>query len=69
MRGKIFKRDSADNITQVLMISQDITERRKNEHEVLELKDQIARKAEEQLKQSESLLAMSLKLCPLAWDF
>jgi len=69
VRGKIFKRDSADNITQVLMISQDITERRKNEHEVLELKDQIARKAEEQLKQSESLLASVFKALPIGLGF
>ncbi len=51
------------------MISQDITERRKNEHEVLELKDQIARKAEEQLKQSESLLASVFKALPIGLGF
>lgn len=69
VRGKVFKRDEEGNIAQVLMIGQDITDRRKNEHEVLELKDQIAQKAKEQLKQSETLLASVFKASPIGLGF
>ncbi len=69
VRGKVFKRDGKGNVTQVLMIGQDITDRRKNEHEVLELKDEIAQKAKAQLKQSETLLASVFKASPIGLGF
>ena len=69
VRGKVFKRDAFGNVSQVLMIGQDITERRNREQQVLELKDQIAEKAKDQLKQSESLLASIFKASPVGLGF
>ncbi|MGN7788009.1 ATP-binding protein [Niabella sp. 22666] len=69
VRGKVFKRDGEGNVTQVLMIGQDITDRRKSERELLDLKDQVAEKAKGQLKQSESLLASIFKASPIGLGF
>jgi PAS domain S-box-containing protein len=43
VRGKIFKRDEQGNVIQVLMFGNDVTERRKNEQELLRLKDERAK--------------------------
>lgn len=69
VRGKVFQRDAWGAISQVLMIGQDITERRERERQVLELKDQIAEKVKDRLKQSESLLASIFKVSPIGLGF
>lgn len=69
VRGRVFKRDSTGNVKQVLMIAQNITENRRTEKQVLELKDRIAQNAQEQLKQSETLLASVFKASPIGLGF
>ncbi|MCH5719721.1 PAS domain-containing protein [Niabella hibiscisoli] len=53
----------------VMFSCDNITDRRKNEQEVLELKDKMAQKTKDQLKQSETLLASIFKASPIGLGF
>jgi len=46
VRGKVFRRDEQGRVTEVLMLGQDVTRRKRSEQEVLELKDEVAQQAE-----------------------
>lgn len=68
LRGNVFQRDAEGRATRLLLIAQDITERKKNEQQVLQLKEELAQQAAH--KQAEErqafLLRLSDALRPLA---
>src|SRR5205809_2291662 len=53
VRGRAFQRNESGAVTHVLNVIENITERKKAETELLQLKDDLAQKAEEALQKSE----------------
>lgn len=47
VRGRAFRRDDNEEVTHVLNVIQDIDDRKKDEQEIIQLKDELARKAKD----------------------
>ncbi|PQA59716.1 PAS domain S-box protein [Siphonobacter curvatus] len=68
IRGKVFKRDEVGQVTQILIIATDYTERRKAEQENLRLKDEIAKRAQDKYQSLFNSIGEGFGIIELIYD-